>query len=312
MASAIESEINEWQIFSNEFVDIPKLANKVNEMIEENPEIDYYDLGHDTMKLLLNWMSPEKVFKFKNKEYYDFGQSLYEAWIDHEEEEADEKEEEEEDVVLQITKKIIKKQKMSDETILQFGIREEIDNWQIFNPEYVNTAKLADRVIKMLRTHEPGTQNPEIHDYDLGYGMMKLLLDFYEPEKIFKFKNYSEFGRSLKDAYEHGLEFIKEEQQEVKKQTLKEFSRIPKIPEMHFPGGKEYLTTMNKYKIQKICENLQNNNDLEELKDIADNLGIDYVASGTKKDLCTLLKKYYSENYALIRLYSIFRLTTTF
>ena len=106
---------------------------------------------------------------------------------------------------------------------------------------------------------------------------MKLLLDFYEPEKIFKFKDYSEFGRSLKDAYEHELEFTKEEQQEVKKQALKELGRIPRIPEMHFPGGKEYLTTMNKYKVRTICKNSQNNNDLEELKElksIADNLGI--------------------------------------
>ncbi|MEX0595710.1 MAG: hypothetical protein WD512_04350 [Candidatus Paceibacterota bacterium] len=79
---------------------------------------------------------------------------------------------------------------------LESYIQNEIMRWQIFNTEYVDTYKLACKVISIMN------EKPKIQAYELGYSTLTLLLDFYPCKIIFAFedKPYHDFGKALLDT----------------------------------------------------------------------------------------------------------------
>uniref|UniRef100_A0A6C0JW66 Uncharacterized protein n=1 Tax=viral metagenome TaxID=1070528 RepID=A0A6C0JW66_9ZZZZ len=80
LESYVQDEIQEWQIFNTDFVDTYKLACKVIKTIKKDENIKPYILGYDTLGLLLDHYTCDKVFAFENKDYAAFGTGLLRAY----------------------------------------------------------------------------------------------------------------------------------------------------------------------------------------------------------------------------------------
>ena len=93
---------------------------------------------------------------------------------------------------------------------LESYVQDEIMEWQIFSTDYVDTYKLACKVISIMN------EKPDIEPYQLGHSTLSLLMDHYTCEKVFAFeeKDYYDFGKALLNARKWAKETDAEEADE--------------------------------------------------------------------------------------------------
>jgi hypothetical protein len=171
-----------------------------------------------------------------------------------------------------------------------------MDDLELFDPEFVNIPKLAEKIAEYLEI-----EGENASDESTGITLFELLFNKRLSDKVryfFRYEDYENIGKELRSAYEITVELEEEqkaEQEQHRKALLKEFIRVPELPEKKFPGGTEYLRVKKQWEVKQMCSDLSKSNKLSDLKQIANDLDLIYPADISKKDLCKILISYYDK-----------------